>query len=166
MNSKPVGATGNNGGGGVEDYILIRDEKANNVDGGSFSAGVWQTRDLTTIVKDAGGHASLNANQITLVAGTYRVRSQAPAYRINRHKTKLKNITDNVDIEIGSSEFCSTIAQAQTHSFLEGEFTINAPKLIELQHQAEALHATLGLGIASAFGIIEIYSVIEFWKRA
>lgn len=166
MNSKPVGSTGNGGGGGAEDYILIRDEKANTVDGGTFTSGVWQTRDLNTEVSDDGGHASLSSNQITLAAGTYRFQAHAPAFGVNQHKSKLRNISDGVDIEIGQSEFASAGDNGYNNSFAEGRFTLATSKTIELQHRCTTTKTTNGFGAASSLGVIEVYAVIEFWKEA
>lgn len=164
MNAKPVGSTGN-GGAAAEDHILIRQEEASGTQGGAFTSGSWQTRVFNVKVYDTGGHASLASNQITLLAGTYRVKAHAPANSVKRHKLKLKNITDNVDIVIGTSEFASDIGVI-SRSFLSDRFEINATKVIELQHRCELTKTVTGLGVASSFGVIEVYSVIEFWKES
>ena len=166
MNAKPVGETGDSGGGAAEDYILIRDEKANAAPGGTFTAGSWQTRDLNQEVADTGGHASLATNQITLAAGTYKVRAHAPAYKVNNHKIKLRNITDLTDIVIGTSEYAGSGDFTQTRSFLEGRFTIGSSKVFELQHRCVSTSSLLGMGFDSTFGVIEVYAVIELWKEA
>ena len=164
MNADSVGSTGN--GGAAEDYILIRDEKADGVDGGGFTAGAWQTRDLTVIVVNQGSHVSLATNQITLATGTYKVKAHAPARTVNSHKIKLRNITDGADIVIGTSERAISGDGNQTRSFLEGRFTIADTKVLELQHRCGTTRVTNGLGIASGFGVIEVYAIIEFWKEA
>ena len=166
MNAKPVGETGDGGGGAAEDYILIRDEKATAAPGGTFTAGSWQTRDLNTIVADIGGHVGLAANQITLAAGTYKVRGHAPAYRVNNHKIKLRNITDSTDVVIGTSEYTGSGEFMQTRSFLEGRFTIDSSKVFELQHRCVSTSSLLGMGFDSTFGVIEVYGIIELWKEA
>ena len=166
MNSNPVGGTGNGGGGGAEDHILIRDEKANTTVGGTFTAGAWQTRDLNTEVYDTGNHASIASNQITLAAGTYRVKARCPAFAVGRHKCKLRNITDGADIIIGSSEDSAAGIHSSTISVFWGRFTIGTAKVLELQHRCETSKVTLGLGISSNFGVIEVYSSIELTKEA
>ena len=88
----------------------VRDEKASNVDGGTFTSGAYRTRDLnTTKANDIEG-ASISANQIILPAGTYYMEASAPAFRVERHKTKLRNITDGSDTLIGTAEFSTTAA--------------------------------------------------------
>ena len=165
MLAKSVGETGNGGGGGgAEDYILIRDEKPNNTRGGASVAGVWQTRDLTALVKDDGSHASLASNQVTLAAGTYRINSYAPLFGGIGHKIKLYNVTDAVDILIGTSEDSSS-GPLQTRSRINDEFTIAASKVIELRHRCDLAVSVRGLGERCSYGVIEIYSVIELWKK-
>ena len=166
MNAKPVGETGDGGGGGAEDYILIRDEKASGIIGGTFTAGAWQTRDLNTEVHDDGGHASVASNQITLAAGTYRFGAHAPGVSVNFHKLRLYNITDAATIEIGTSDRSTTSAANSNKSFIEGEFTIDASKVIELQHRCSTTANNIGFGFDATLGVNEVYAVIEFWKVA
>ena len=164
MNAKPVGATGN-GGGAAEDYILIRDEKVAGTAGGTFTAGFWHTRQLTTKVRDAGGHASLASSQITLAAGAYKVKARAPAYIVSLHKIKLRNITDGTDLVIGSNAYAAPAGSDSGESFLEGHFTLAAPKILELQHRCQITGNSTGFGNACNLGVIEVYATIEFWKE-
>lgn len=166
MLAESVGSTGDGGGGAAEDYILIRDEKASGGNGGGSTAGSWIARVLNTIVDDAGNHASLASNQITLAAGTYRIKAHAPGYKIANHKIKLRNITDASDVIIGSSEYSASPDNTGTRSFLDGRFTIASPKVLELQYRCVINRSTDGLGRASGFAVVEVYAVIEFWKEA
>ena len=167
MLAESVGNTGNGGdGGGAEDYILIRDEKANNTQGGTFTSGIWHTRDLNTIVDDAGNHASLAANQITLAAGTYRVKAKTPAFDVSSNRCKLYNITDTSDIIPGSSNYAAPGGDVFNNAPLAGRFIINSPKVLELQHRSSGFKVNTGYGVATNFGEVEIYSSIEFWKEA
>ena len=149
-------------GGGAEDYIFIRDEKSSGTQGGTFTSGAWRTRDLNVEVSDAGSHASIASNQITLAAGTYRFQAFAPGYAVNSHKLRLQNITDVTTIIMGNNtdSAAGTAALAQ----INGRFTIAASKVLELQHRCTATVATNGLGNADSFGT-EIYASIEFWKE-
>ena len=165
MLADAVASEGGNGGGGAEDYIFIRDEKTNGTNGGTFTLGSWQTRDLNSEVVDGGGHASVSSNQITLAAGTYRVKASAPAHRVDRHKLRLRNITDSVDLLIGSSERTYTVDNMSTNANLIGQITLDDTKVIELQHRSQASLSTYGLGVASSFSVVEVYAQIEFWKK-
>ena len=72
--------------------------KEQGTQGGAFTAGAWQTRDLNTVLTNTITGASLTANQITLPAGKYYVEASAPCTgRANLeivHVTRLHNITD------------------------------------------------------------------------
>ena len=166
MNAKSVGSKGNGGGGAGEDYILIRDEKANGTPGGDLTGGVWQTRDFNTIVVNQGSHASLAANQITLAAGTYKVRARSPVFHCSGNKAKLRNITDGSDLIIGGNAYSPTTTGDQGNSAVVGRITLAAPKILELQHRSVNTRLGNGLGIVSSFGVIEVYSTIEFWREA
>lgn len=146
-------------------YIHINDEKAQNTGGGTFTLGAWRTRDLNQEKSDTGDNASLASNQITLDAGTYRCMAAAPAYNIDRHQTRLYNITDSAVLLTGTSVYAPAGHDGANTSYVYGRFTIAAEKVIELQHQSEATQADLGLGIASNFGI-EVYASVELWKEA
>lgn len=148
---------------GPEDYILIVDRKATNVDGGTFTSGAMRTRDLNTELSDAGGHASVSANQITLAAGTYRFNIIAPSRSVVENIARLQNITDVATIETSTSQ-----RSASPMSFINirGRFTIAAAKVLEVQHQGDTTQATTGFGSAANLGgLSETYTVVEFWRE-
>lgn len=159
----PLKANGQPNSSVTEPYIYIRDEKASGTDGGTFTTGAWRTRDLNTEVVDTGNNASVAANQITLAAGTYRFRVQAPAFRVAQHQVKLVNITDTIAY-IGTSAF-TTGVDVTTSSWVEGRFTIAAPKVFEVQHQSSQTRATDGFGAATGFAVNCVYTEIELWKE-
>lgn len=153
------------GVGGVTDYVYIRDEKAQNTSGGTFTLGLWRTRDLNTKVTDTGGICTLAANQFTLPAGTYRILASAPAYDVKRHQTRLYNVTDSAVTLLGTSEYLLDTVGGQTRSIIAGIFTIAASKVFEFQHQCEVTTASNGFGVASNF-TTEVYAEVEIWRGA
>ncbi len=146
------------------DYILLRDEKAQNTAGGTFTTGAWQTRTLNTEVADTGNHCSLSSNQFTLQPGTYRIRARAPTYLVNNHQTRLQNITDGTTTIVGTVERSAAAAGVMTSSFLEGRFSITAAKAFELQHRCSTTGTTDGFGQQSNL-TTEVYAVVELWKE-
>lgn len=157
-----VAATGSSGAG---DYILIRDEKAQNTAGGTFTSGAWQTRDLNTEVTDTGGHASLATNQITLLAGTYRARIRVPAAFCNKYTSRLQNITDTATTLLGTAEYIGAAGDViMTCSEIVGRFTIAGTKVFEVQAQCAVTRATDGFGVAANFQA-EIFTVVEFVRE-
>lgn len=161
-----VGDTPAVGAGLYSDYIHIRDEKADNTDGGTFTLGAWRTRDLNTELDDTGEDAALAANQITLEAGTYRCLISCPAYRVDAHKARLYNITDGATILGGTSERAAAAITATNKSIIVGRFTIAAQKVLEVQHYCIASMTTSGFGWAANVGVNEVYTEVELWKEA
>lgn len=149
----------------AHNYIYIRDEKTNGTDGGASSAGT-QTRTLNTKVSDIGSHSTLSANQITLSAGTYRMRARAPAFTVNRHKLRLRNVTAGTTLLVGSSSYAGGTGATQTDAELLGRFTVAAGQALELQHYTQTAVATVGLGTATSSGDAEVFAEIEFWREA
>lgn len=71
---------------------------------------------------------------MTIQPGTYQIDATCPAFRLNRHSTRLMDVSNNEVILYGSSEFSSTGGSAGTSSFIKGGFTITAPTKLEIQH--------------------------------
>jgi hypothetical protein len=165
-----LGATGNAAearaalGVTRNDYIYIRDEKANGTNAGSSVVG-YQARTLNTEVSDIGGNAALSSNQITLAAGTYRVRARAPGYRAGLHRIRLRNVTSSSTLLVGAGSFAETTA-TQMDAFMCGRITVAAGQALEVQHYISSAVATGGLGNAVTSGESEIYAEIEFWRES
>lgn len=146
-------------------YMNVVDEKANGTAGGSFSQLGWRTRDLNKIRTNTITGASLASNQITLPAGDYFVRAEAPAYAgVNSHKCKLRNITDSTDLIIGLNAENNISSGTINTSTLFGRISLAASKVLELQHYCDTTVNTNGFGIPMSFGVSEIYSQIEIYK--
>jgi hypothetical protein len=144
----------------------IKDVKAGGTNGGTFTSGAWQTRTLNTLEDKTGIVTSLSSNQFTLPAGEYYIEGEAPAYYVGRHQAKLRNITDSVDILIGSSASVevSSGTGTTTTSNLKGIISLSGPKTFELQHQCTITRTVDGFGINSTYGLDSVYSQITITK--
>jgi hypothetical protein len=149
--------------------LHVRDEKAQNTAGGTFTSGAWQTRVLNAVKTNTISGASVASNQMTLPAGTYWVEASAPAWIVTGHQAKLYNITDASDILVGYSVNGANngaVANADlTRSDVRGLFTISGTKVIELQHRCNTTQATNGFGPAVNIST-EVYSDVIIWKVA
>lgn len=148
------------------DYILIRDEKAANVHGGTFTSGAWQPRDLTVKVSDLGGHATLAANRVTLAPGIYLVKAKCPANATGAHYARLQNITDGTTLILGTTENTPTTVTNMTCSWMIGRITLFIPTVIEIQHRCTTTRASDGFGVRCNADPtrVEIYTVLELIK--
>ncbi len=147
-------------------YILVRDEKANGINGGTFTNGAWRTRDLNAIVSDDDGLVlSLLSNQITLTAGTYKTLIRCPAFKSKGHTARLFSITDSAVVLDGGTQFMD--GSSSTNAWIQGFFTIAGTTILEVQHSAEQTQATDGFGIATPAAApepLEIYTEAEFLR--
>lgn len=148
------------------DYVLVKDVKTTGTAGGTFTSGAWRTRDMNVELADTGGHSAVAANQVTLQAGTYRVKGRAVGYKCDNHQVRIYNATDAAAIAIGTNARSAAVDDVPTYSEAEGYFTLAAAKAIELQHQCQTTRATDGFGLANSFGSNECYAVLEFWRQA
>ena len=147
------------------ELLHVRDEKANDTNGGTFTSGAWRTRELNTIKTNEITGASLSSNQITLPSGTYYIKALIPAFNVSRHQAVLYNTTDSSFDLIGTSEFVSG-GSGSSKSFINGRFTISAQKTFELQHQCETTDAGDGFGVKSTFGQVCVYAEVQIWRTA
>lgn len=156
--------------GSGADYILVRDEKSTGTTGGTFTAGAWQTRDITAEISDTGGHCTLpGSNVIRLAAGTYQYKIKCPAFQVGKHQARLYDVTGAAVVTNGegSCEFSGTsTANGHVSSFIIGVFTIAGSNDFRIEHYGNATVATNGFGYANGFGLKEIYTIAEFWKVA
>jgi hypothetical protein len=144
------------------DFLHVQEQLSDGTNAGGFANAAWRTRSLNTVVVNNISGASLSSEQVTLPAGDYYVEASAPAYAVNRHRTKLQNITAGATLLLGTTEY--TQANVQNRSFVFGEFTLGSSSAIELQHRCSVTVTINGLGVQSGFGDIEIYSEFKVWK--
>ncbi len=138
--------------------VFISDQKSTGTNGGTFTAGAWQTRDLT-VISAIASTISLGSNQITLQPGTYTIQISAPAYKVGLHQVRLQNITDGSTIAYGSSAIANSSGGA-TYSLIETNILINKVTTLAIQHQCTVTEANDGFGIAGGFGD-EVYTTVK-----
>ena len=99
---------------GTTKVALLKDQKNNAVEGGSFNNGAWRDRDLTviedpqsfvTFVPTTNGETTASPGNTpgywSLPAGIYKIEWSAPAAKVNRHKTRL--VYSTVESQISSA---------------------------------------------------------------
>ena len=142
-------------------YVSVRDEKAQSTDSGTFTSGSFQTRDLNVIQSDLGSLASLSANQLTLLSGTYVCSVVCPGYQVARHQARLQNITDAATTLLGTTLRSGSGTFHSGYSFIVGLFQILATKTFEVQHQCQTSRSNDGFGEFGGF-TTEVFTVAEF----
>ena len=151
--------------GRFENYLLhVQDQKAAGTNGGSFASGDWRTRDLNTVLTNEIAGASLAGNQITLPAGNYFIIASAPGLAVNAHRLKLRNITDESDVLVGTTEYACAATLCEARSAVTGRFHLAAEKVLELQHICEKTKDGNGFGSCYDFEVPEVFTDCLIWK--
>lgn len=147
-------------------YMHVRDEKPSTTAGGNSIAGT-QVRTLNTVVANTIPGASLASNQITLPAGSYRIRAAVPSHA-DLTRGLLYNVTDAAIALLGASDNAvlnTNTDRTTSWSPVVGRITIAAPKVFELRHYTAQALSGVGLGSPCNDGNTEIYSYIEIFKE-
>jgi len=141
---------------------IVRDEKAQNTPGGTFTAATTTTRDLNAEV-DPDNIVTIASNRFTLQAGTWRIDWSAPAYAVGAHQTWLYNFTDGTDVANarGSSEFAMPTNGVQNRSMGSAIVTIAGAKAFEIRHFCGTTSTTWGLGNQANAGGVEVYTIVN-----
>lgn len=152
--------------GGIYPIAVIVDQKTSGTDGGTFTSGSWQQRNLNTEICDNGSIiAGLSSNQITLNAGTYRVEASAPGQQCGSHQIRWYDQTNSNTIAYGTTESSPSGSAYQTRSTLTVEFTVASDSTVfQLQHRCSSTKSGSGLGLNGGFGGAEIYSQVKIYK--
>ena len=140
----------------------IKDVKSSGTNGGTFTSGAWQTRDLNTLEGDTE-FVSLSANQIILSSGKYIIEASATAMQVNGHVIKIRDITNSIDINIGTPVYAAS-SGASNLSQVISDLEITSNTTLEVQHRCNTTKATNGLGNPLNFGVDEIYTQVKITK--
>ena len=108
----------------TDNLFHIQDQKTSGTNGGTFTSGAWQQRDLNTEITNTITGASLATNSITLPAGDYFVEAVLPANNVNRVSARLFNSSDTAVTISGTSQFANSSSTGMLPTFVDGSFTI------------------------------------------
>jgi len=140
---------------------ILQDEKT--TDGGTFTAGVWATRDLNTIYGNAENLVALTNNQFTLQAGSYLIYASAPGFWVSNHQCRLQNITGAQTAQYGTCERAHTTGETTNTSQLFAIVSPSSATTYELQHRCTTGGVTHGFGVGTGFGT-NIYSQVVIMR--
>lgn len=145
--------------GGAPDVVL-EDQKAQNTDGGTINSGAWVTRTLNTEVRDPAALCTLAANTMVFATNGW-VEWEAPGNQVEKHQSRLFNVTDAVVTAWGTPG--STRQDSEFNTLSRGGGAVVAGKTYRIEHRSLVSQATNGLGVASNLGT-EIYTRVLFWR--
>lgn len=146
---------------------VLKDEKSTGTNGGTFTSGAWQTRDLNTINSlTSDTSVTLSSNQFTLTGGEYYIEALALCENVGDNKVRIQNITDGITEIVGLNQASSGIfgIASGVSPVIKGFIDISTTKTFELQHRCDSTVATIGFGAAVGFGVNEVYSIVTIVK--
>lgn len=121
---------------------VIRDVKSGGANGGTFTSGGWEPRDLNDLKGDST-FVTLANDEFTLDSGTYVITVNAPANEVKTHQCRLYNITDAVDEAYGNVSH----ADKFSHSLLTTVVNIPAGgKTFRIEHRCSDSVGGKGFG--------------------
>ena len=144
-------------------YIHLQHQKNVADWGDAYAGGAWRTRILNVEVTDEPNACTLNANQFTLLTGSYIIHAIAVVREAGRNTTRLRNITDGTTTIVGLREYAIKEHINNNHSILMGKFTITDTKTFEYQIYSQ--DGDVG-AIGGVVPEIPIYCDVQLWKVA
>ena len=141
---------------------LIWDQKASGTDGGTFTTGSWQTRELNQTT-DPDSLIALSSNAFTPTVAGF-ARCFAVANRVNGHQLRIYNVTDAVALSPpGLTNYSAVQSGNQTSTAYVGGY-LEAGKQYRLEHRSSRTQSNDGFGAAHSFGV-EVYAIVEFSRE-
>lgn len=152
-------------------YALLAHTEASGVNAGATPVtGAWFTRKTNTVRYDPAGIVSLASNQFTLQAGRYILNASILGFACNRHKARLYNVTNALEVSIGTagnSLIDSAGDQVATYSLIDAELILSAATTYRIdQICQEGAGIGFALGFGDGQGAQEIYTRIFIQKVA
>lgn len=141
-------------------YVKVSNTQTPGTAGGTATSGSWGTVPLNTKDNDTSGIATLASNQITLPAGTYKVRGFSTFFQTNNSQIRLYNVTGSAAILYGQVVY-PIAAGPGVPSIISGQIILNVQSTLSLQYQVQQTVSTTGLGESGSFGP-EVYANLEF----
>ena len=153
-------------GGNFTSYAIVAEVRSGTSDAGTLTANTWMTRAINTEIADPDGIVSISSNQFTLQAGTYLIEWSAPAWRCDRHTTRLYDVTNSAARGNATLEF-SQDSGSYTQSSSKGfaRVTISGATVYKLETKGQVTKSGDGLGIDPNNLASCIYAMAKIYKE-
>jgi hypothetical protein len=168
VNGTKIPQTIPSGGGSIQCATLWH-STSNNVAGGNFTSGAWQTRPLNTANSQnniTGMTLDTVESTFRLPVGTYMINARAQGYRCGSHRIRLLDYSLNTEVAAGSNANSNTgTTGCPTDSFLSTIYSFEyLPTSFRLEHRCATTKTVDGMGFPCNFGSNEIYASVQIIK--
>jgi len=144
--------------------IILKHTEASGVNGGTATAGSWQTRPINAEIRDVNNDVTLSSDSFVLPAGTWYAKIVGTHFHGDNLKDRLRNTTSSVTLVTGISRHASGSNEGSADSQGVGVFTIAAGQTIKLEYRVQTTQATDGLGRQTTGWGTNVYATIELWR--
>lgn len=146
----------------VVDILHVRDEKAANTAGDTFTAGSYQMVTLNAVKINTITGASVSSSQVVLPAGTYEVNAMTGVNQ-GLQRSRIYDVTNSAVLLQGLNNPLATgSAPAGPYAFMQGYITLAGTTTLEYQHRTTVTSAAA----AANFGDTEVYADLIIKKLA
>ena len=152
---------------GALSYAIVAEIRSGTSDAGTLTANTWMTRAINTEIADPDGIVSISSNQFTLQAGTYLIEWSAPAWRCDRHTTRLYDVTNSAargNATIEFSQDSGSYTQSSSRGF--ARVTISGATVYKLETKGNVTKSNDGLGVDPNNLASCIYAMAKIYKEA
>ena len=168
--SIPVGAIIANSGSATGFATTVKravicEQQASGVSGGGATSGSWEIRVLNTEIYDDIG-LSIATNVLTLPAGTYYIKWNAPARGVHSHISRLYDVTNTAVVEYGTTAY-DAAAPYDNHGSSVGhaKVTPSGATGYRIEHQVYQTVASYGYGYPASYSV-EKYTMVEIEQHS
>ena len=139
-----------------ESVSILTDERGTGEDGGTFTSGSWQRRDLNTIHgSNVNNWVMLSNNKFSLIEGHYFVSANARSYNSGNNQLRVFDVTNDAPLFYGENS-TNNIAILKHHLTVASGW-----QTFQLEHRCSVTQADTGFGVANSFGGPEIYTQLK-----
>ncbi len=130
--------------------------------GGASAALTFNARPINTKISDLNNLITLNAGDMIVPAGFFRVKAFSAANLVNGHALRIVNTLTAAVLIDGLNAYAQDPTGSPDTATLEGVLQFAVPTKISLQHYTTLAVGT-GLGVAlNLAGRDEVYATISF----
>jgi hypothetical protein len=160
---------------GFSKFALLEQSVPGNTNGGTCTAGAWNTRILNNVPYNTTSPAvqlsdctGSDCTTITLPPGNYIIKANAPAYRVNHNKLRIYNVTASSTVTVGTLAFSNSGDNIMTTAFVSAYLSLTASTVIRIDHYCNTTAGAgneLGVAFSSTSDDTYSFTQVEIWQQ-
>ncbi len=135
---------------------IFENQQSNNTNGGAAATTTWTVHTLNTEVENDITGCSLSSNQVTIPAGTYRVKAMHQHFDSDTVRLRFRSTTTSKEVKSLNSEHAQ-VDGVGVAPVAEGIITLTSAEIFELSYYRDTNATAQDLGVPANAGDTEIY---------